>query len=111
MGPRAVCKVNVGDAVCSCGLQAVDVANKHRRLRREYESKRNYEFFIQQRTNMTNRATGTFEVKLTPQVPDENAGDANIGRMLIDKQFHGDLEATSKGQMLAVGTEVKGSAG
>jgi len=31
--------------------------------------------------------------------------------MTIDKQFHGDLEATSKGQMLAFSTEVKGSAG
>ena len=31
--------------------------------------------------------------------------------MTIDKQFHGDLEATSKGQMLTAGTSVKGSAG
>jgi hypothetical protein len=31
--------------------------------------------------------------------------------MTIDKQFHGDLEATSKGEMLAAGTAVKGSAG
>src|SRR5260370_34807060 len=31
--------------------------------------------------------------------------------MTIDKQFHGDLEATSKGQMLAFSTTVKGSAG
>jgi hypothetical protein len=31
--------------------------------------------------------------------------------MSIDKQFHGNLEATSKGQMLAVTTDVKGSAG
>jgi hypothetical protein len=31
--------------------------------------------------------------------------------MTIDKQFHGDLEATSKGQMLAISSEVKGSAG
>jgi hypothetical protein len=31
--------------------------------------------------------------------------------MSIDKQFHGDLEATSKGEMLAAGTAVKGSAG
>jgi len=31
--------------------------------------------------------------------------------MAIDKQFHGDLEATSKGQMLTAGTAVKGSAG
>jgi hypothetical protein len=31
--------------------------------------------------------------------------------MLIDKRFGGDLEATSKGQMLAVRTKVEGSAG
>lgn len=31
--------------------------------------------------------------------------------MSIDKQFHGDLEATSKGEMLTAGTSVKGSAG
>ena len=56
-------------------------------------------------------ATGPFEVKIDPQAPDEKAGGAAIGRMLIDKQFHGDLEATSKGTMLAAGTTVKGSAG
>jgi hypothetical protein len=55
-------------------------------------------------------ATGTFEVKMKPQV-DENAGDPTVGRMSIEKQFHGDLEATSKGQMLAVQGDVKGSAG
>jgi hypothetical protein len=58
---------------------------------------------------MTTRASGTFEVKLTPQAPD---GDApGVGRMSIDKQFHGDLEGSSKGQMLAAVTSVKGSAG
>ncbi len=57
------------------------------------------------------QARGTFEVKLTPQPPEASAGTAPIGRMLLDKQFHGDLEATSQGQMLAAGTEVKGSAG
>jgi hypothetical protein len=31
--------------------------------------------------------------------------------MSVDKQFHGDLDATSKGEMLAAGTDVKGSAG
>src|SRR5262245_4729976 len=55
-------------------------------------------------------ASGTFEVKLTPQPPDDKSEDAALGRMIIDKQFHGDLEATSKGQMLAVGTAVEGSA-
>jgi hypothetical protein len=55
-------------------------------------------------------ATGTFEVKVKPQT-DENVGDPTVGRMSLDKQFHGDLEADSKGQMLAVQGEVKGSAG
>jgi hypothetical protein len=60
---------------------------------------------------MTNRASGTFEVKLSPQAPDDDKPEsAAVGRMVLDKQFHGDLEATSKGQMLAVQT-VEGSAG
>ena len=57
------------------------------------------------------RASGTFEVRLTPQTTDDGAEAATLGRMSIDKQFHGDLEATSKGQMLTAGTDVKGSAG
>lgn len=60
---------------------------------------------------MTRRATGVFVVKLSPQLPDDGAEDAALGRMSIDKQFHGDLEATGKGQMLMAGTGVKGSAG
>lgn len=59
---------------------------------------------------MTTRASGTFEVRLSPQV-DGEAGGASVGRMLIDKRFAGDLEATSKGQMLAVRTATEGSAG
>jgi Protein of unknown function (DUF3224) len=56
-------------------------------------------------------ATGTFDVKLTPQPPAESSADATLGRMTIDKQFHGALEGTSKGQMLTAGTVIKGSAG
>ena len=59
---------------------------------------------------LTTHASGTFEVKLNPQA-DDQVGDPTVGRMSIDKQFHGDLEATSKGQMLTAGTDVKGSAG
>ena len=44
-------------------------------------------------------AKGPFDVKLTPQ--DQAEGVAH-GRMRLDKQFHGDLEATSVGEMLAV---------
>ena len=60
---------------------------------------------------MTHHAKGTFEVKLTPQGSDDKTADPTLGRMTLDKQFHGDLERTSKGQMLTAGTEVKGSAG
>lgn len=61
---------------------------------------------------MTNQANGMFDVKLTPQAPDDKSDEGAVpGRMSIDKQFHGDLEATSKGQMLAAGTAVQGSAG
>lgn len=60
---------------------------------------------------MTTRASGTFEVKLSPQAPDEGEEGVGIGRMLIDKKFVGDLEGTSRGQMLAAGTKVAGSAG
>ena len=57
---------------------------------------------------MTKHAAGPFEVKLTPQAPADKA-DAGIGRMTIDKQLHGDLEATSKGEMLSAMSDVKGS--
>lgn len=65
---------------------------------------------IQKEAPMTTRARGTFDVKLTPQAP-EDKGDATLARMTLDKQFQGDLAGTSKGQMLSAGTAVKGSAG
>jgi len=52
-------------------------------------------------------ASGTFEVKLAPQSTDDPA----LGRLTLDKEFQGDLTATSKGQMLSAATDVKGSAG
>jgi Protein of unknown function (DUF3224) len=60
---------------------------------------------------VTNHASGTFEVTLAPQAQEDNVGDPSVGRMAIAKQFSGDLDARSKGQMLAVRTDVKDSAG
>jgi uncharacterized protein DUF3224 len=65
----------------------------------------------QKGTPVTIHAEGTFDVKITQQTPDGKFEDASMGRMTIDKQFHGDLEGTSKGQMLTAMTEIKGSAG
>lgn len=55
------------------------------------------------------QATGTFEVKLTPQ--DDKSEDKTTGRLTIEKTWAGDLQGTSKGQMLTGGDPAKGSAG
>ncbi len=49
-------------------------------------------------------ARGPFEVKLAPQPLSYDAGGAMLARMTLDKQFHGDLEATSSGEMLSAGS-------
>jgi hypothetical protein len=60
---------------------------------------------------MPSHATGTFEVKLAPQpLANADAGPL-MGRLTINKTFHGDLQATSQGEMLSAGTAIKGSAG
>jgi len=61
--------------------------------------------------NRIMHASGTFDVKLAPQGVGDQADGSTLGRMSIDKRFHGDLEATSKGEMLSAMTSVKGSAG
>ena len=54
-------------------------------------------------------ARGPFDVTLAPQT--DAGAPAALGRMTIDKRFHGDLDATSQGQMLTAMTDTKGSAG
>jgi len=65
----------------------------------------------QKESQMPHHATGIFEVKLTPLDPAFKSEDNSIGRYSLDKQFHGSLEATSKGEMLSGGGTVKGSGG
>lgn len=60
---------------------------------------------------MPSRATGSFDVKLAPITPYNTDPAALVGRMSIDKVFKGDLDATSKGEMLTAGAVTKGSAG
>jgi hypothetical protein len=52
---------------------------------------------------MTHHAKGIFDVKTTPVAMDEQPPAATLGRFTLDKQFHGDLEGTSKGEMLTAG--------
>jgi hypothetical protein len=61
--------------------------------------------------HVTQRATGTFEVKLSPQAVHPEA-EGLFGRMSLDKQFRGELEGSSRGEMLAASSQsVQGSAG
>ena len=56
-------------------------------------------------------ARGAFDVTLTPQATDDDGSGVPLGRLSIDKRFHGPLEATSRGEMLSARTAVQGSAG
>jgi hypothetical protein len=60
---------------------------------------------------MKTHANGAFDVKLAPLPMSDMTEGSPLARMSIDKQFHGDLDALSQGEMLAAGTAVKGSAG
>jgi hypothetical protein len=56
------------------------------------------------------QAKGGFEVKRTPQDALDAGDGAQIGHVRFDKRFHGPLDAASVVHMLAVGTDVPGSA-
>ena len=60
---------------------------------------------------MTRHAEGTFDVKTTPMAADDATMGTLIGRYSLVKQYHGDLDATSKGEMLSAGDPSSGNAG
>lgn len=60
---------------------------------------------------MTVHATGMFDVTIAPLAAYNIAEGALLGRMSIDKHFHGDMEGTSQGEMLTAGGSIKNSAG
>jgi hypothetical protein len=62
-----------------------------------------------QQEHKTMHAQGEFEVKMSPQAENKGEG-ASLGRMSLDKQFRGDLVATSTGEMLTAMTPTQGSA-
>ncbi len=53
-------------------------------------------------------ARGAFEIVMAPGEGDDTPG---VGRWTFDKTFTGDLEGTSRGQMLGCGDPATGSAG
>ena len=60
---------------------------------------------------MPSLAKGTFTVEMQPQVEPTTSEGVSLGRLLLNKQFDGDLIATGKGEMLTALTPTKGSAG
>ena len=56
-------------------------------------------------------AEGTFDVKNAALPADEALAGTAITRFGLDKQFDGELEAASKGEMLAAGTPSSGAGG
>jgi hypothetical protein len=60
---------------------------------------------------MTHLAKGTFDVRLASESLSAIAAETQIARLSIDKQFSGDLEGTSNGEMLAARSDIEGSAG
>lgn len=56
---------------------------------------------------MSATASGHFEVQVTPAATFADG----IGRLTLAKTFHGDIEGTSAGEMLAYRSAVDGSAG
>jgi hypothetical protein len=66
---------------------------------------------VQKEKPAAEHAAGAFDVKVEAQGEAEKGEGSTLGRYSLDKQYHGDLEATAKGTMLTAGTEVKGSAG
>lgn len=59
----------------------------------------------------THHASGSFDVRLDAAPLTTSTEHSSLGRFTIDKRFHGDLEATSRGEMLSATTETQGSAG
>jgi Protein of unknown function (DUF3224) len=55
---------------------------------------------------MPEHAKGPFDVKITPQ---ERAAAASVARMLLYKEFHGDLEAVAHGEMMAADEPLTGA--
>lgn len=59
---------------------------------------------------MKNRATGCVTISMKPAAPSERSGRTTLGRMLLEKQYDGDLIATGTGEMLTAVTDTPGSA-
>lgn len=61
-------------------------------------------------TTMTRTANGSFDVKIAQVAEEAFPEGSNLGRYSLEKRYHGELDATARGEMLTAGTPVEGSA-
>jgi Protein of unknown function (DUF3224) len=61
--------------------------------------------------SMTHHVEGSFDATTTPLTADDALTGTQIGRYSLVKQYHGNLDAASKGEMLGAGDPAKGTAG
>ncbi|MDO8051083.1 DUF3224 domain-containing protein [Janthinobacterium sp. SUN211] len=54
---------------------------------------------------------GTFDVTITPETLSDTAAQSGLGRLSLDKRYHGALDASARGEMLSARASVAGSAG
>jgi Protein of unknown function (DUF3224) len=67
---------------------------------------------VQAQARANHVAKGTFTVQMKPLSESGfGEGNANLGRLSLEKTFEGDLVAVGKGEMLTAVTQTKGSAG
>jgi hypothetical protein len=90
-------------------LPALRLAEARRPQKPAAHEQHDAQYISQKADPVTLHATGEFSVQVTPDGENDKAPGSTLGRMLLSKQLHGDFEGTSKGQMLTVGTDVKGS--
>lgn len=55
--------------------------------------------------------TGEFDVTIHPETLSDTAAKSGLGRLSLDKRYHGALDACAQGEMLSVRAGVAGSAG
>lgn len=60
--------------------------------------------------NVMKHVSGSFDVKVVPRAPFDAGSSSPVGVMALDKRYHGPLDATATGEMLAARTESTGAA-
>jgi Protein of unknown function (DUF3224) len=98
--------------VAHAGAHSAIRSTLHNEIRNKRASKDSQSTATQKEAPVaTQHASGPFDVKLVAQGAPDKAEGSTLARMSIDKQYHGGLEGTAKGEMLTAGTDVQGSAG